>query len=226
MQQSSSTVLEAQPREPSGSRQARRLRRDGQVPGVLYGGGEQPVAFQVSARTLRHALAERGAVIELRLGDHGGPAVVKELIRHPVTGETVHLDLLRVRLDQRIQATVAIELTGAEDSPGVRSGGVLEHMIRELSIEALPNDIPDSITHDVSSMQIADTLTVASVYAPSGVTLLDDPETILATITPPRVQVEPVEEIEMETEIVGQAQAEEVAAEESGDEVSESSDAE
>ncbi|MGH2915356.1 MAG: 50S ribosomal protein L25 [Solirubrobacteraceae bacterium] len=207
MATASSHPLKAQPREPDGSRQARRLRRAGTVPGVVYGGGAEPAAFQISARELRHALAGAGAVLELKLGDGGGPVVVKDLVRHPVTGDTVHLDLLRVRLDEKIHTTVALELTGAEGAAGVRLGGVLEHTVRELNIEALPTDIPHSVTHDVSEMEIGDTLALEAVTAPAGVTLLDDPETVLATLSAPRLQVEPTEGIEQETAVVGDEQA-------------------
>lgn len=219
------TSLTVHPREPGGSRQARRLRRDGNVPGIVYGGGDEPVAFQVAARTLRHALAGAGAVLDLTIeGGKAGPVVIKDLSRHPVTGETVHLDLLRVRLDQKIQATVALELTGAEDAPGVKNGGVLEHVVRELTIEALPTDIPDSLSHDVSGMEVGDTLTLASLVAPATVALLDDPETVLATLTPPRLQVESAEEIEQETEVVGEA-APAVEAEPEGGDGGESAEA-
>ena len=186
MARNDSTSLTVAAREPGGSRHARRLRREGNVLGVLYGGGDEPVPFQVSARTLRHALAHSGAVIDLQIeGGGSSPVVIKELVRHPVTGETTHLDLLRVRLDQPIQATVLLELTGAEEAPGVIDGGVLEHVTREVTIEALPTDIPESVTHDVSAMQIGDTVTLESVTAPAKVTLIDDPETVIATLTPP-----------------------------------------
>jgi large subunit ribosomal protein L25 len=175
------------------------------VPGVVYGGGEDPVAFAVDGRALRQTLAHAGAVIDLSFdGSDGTPVVLKELIRHPVTGETVHVDLLRVRLDQTIHTTVTVELTGADDSPGVKEGGVLEQVTRELNIEALPTDIPDSVQHDVSAAQINDTITLAALTMPSGVTLLDDPETVLATLTPPKLQVEEEIEIEEETELVGE----------------------
>jgi large subunit ribosomal protein L25 len=215
-----STSLKVSAREPSGSRSARRLRREGQVLGVVYGGNEEAVPFQVQARELRLALANAGAVLDLAV-DGGGssPVVVKDLERHPVSGQTVHIDLLRVRLDQKIQSTVILELTGTEDSPGVKEGGVLEHVTRELTIEALPNDIPDSLTHDVSSMQIGDTLTLDALSTPQGVELVDDPETVIATLTPPRLQVEEEEEIEEETEVVGEGEegAEAPADEETGE---------
>ncbi len=194
-------------RDPSGSRGARRLRREGGVPGIVYGGDREPITFQVDARVLRQVLAHAGAVLDLSIdGEDSTPVVVKELSRHPVGGGALHVDLLRVRLDQAIQATVALELTGAEEAPGAKEGGVLEHVTRELTIEALPNDIPDSIDHDVSEMQIGDTVTLAEVRAPANVKLLDDEETVVATLTPPRLQVEEEPEIEEETELVGEGE--------------------
>src|SRR5437764_15430442 len=169
-------------REPGGSRAARRLRRTGCVPGVVYGGGSEPVTFQVDARDLRLALQHRGAVLNLSLdGEDPAPVVVKELSRHPVSGDALHIDLLRVRLDRPIQATVALELVGGDEAPGVKEGGVLEHITRELTVEALPNDIPDRIDHDVSEMVIGDTITLEAVRAPAKVTIHGDPETGVAT---------------------------------------------
>jgi large subunit ribosomal protein L25 len=208
MARSESTALSVSPREPGGSRAARRLRREGRVPGVVYGGDDGPVAFQVDARALRQALAHAGAVLDLSVDGNGStPVVLKELSRHPVSGETLHVDLLRVRLDEAIQATVTVELTGTEDAPGAKEGGVLEHVTRELTVQALPTDIPDAVQLDVSEMQINDTLTLAAVRAPEGVTLLDDEETVIATITPPRLQLEDENEIEEETEVVGEGEA-------------------
>jgi large subunit ribosomal protein L25 len=214
MATTAATALSVTKREPSGSRSVRRLRRQGNVPGVVYGGGEDPVAFEIEARELRLALAHAGAVLDLSIdGGSTSPVVVKELSRHPVTGETVHVDLLRVRLDQAIQSTVVLELTGTEDAPGVKEGGVLEHVTRELTIEALPTDIPDSIQHDVSEMQIGDTVNLEALRPPQGVTLLDDPETVVATLTPPRLQTEDEVEIEEETELVAEGDTAEEAAE-------------
>ncbi len=223
MATSQSTALPVERREAAGSRAARRLRRDGNVPGIVYGGGEDPIPFQVDARDLRHALQHAGAVLELSIDGAGStPVVVKELTRHPVTGETTHIDVLRVRLDQAISATVVLDLVGAENAPGVKEGGVLEQVTRELTIEALPGDIPDAIHHDVSELQIGDTVTLEAVTAPQGVTLTDDPETVLATLSPPRLQAEADEEIEEETELVAEGatagEAEAAAGEEAADE--------
>ncbi len=217
MARTESTSLNVAARDPSGSRSARRLRREGNVLGVVYGGGENPVAFQVQARELRLALANAGAVLDLSLdGAAANPVVVKELDRHPVSGETMHLDLLRVRLDRKIQATVVVELIGAEDAPGAKEGGVLEQITRELTIEAFPNDIPDAIEHDVSEMIIGDTLTLDALRPPANVELVDDPETVIASLTPPRLQVEADEEIEEETEVVGEDGATEATDSEAG----------
>ncbi len=207
------TTLTVSPRTVEGSRANRRLRRTGLVPGVVYGGEGEPIAFQVDARTLRQALAHGGAVITLTVeGEGDAPVVLKDQQRHPVTGDTLHVDLLRVDLRQRIHATVVLELTGGEAAPGVKAGGVLEQVTRELNIEALPNEIPDTIEHDVSALEIGDTVALGAVTIPAGVTLLDDLETTIATLTPPRLSTESTDEIETETEVVGEGGAEGEAA--------------
>jgi large subunit ribosomal protein L25 len=191
------------------------LRRGGRVPGVLYGHGGEAVGFDADQRELRLALARSGAVLDLSVdGGKATPVVLKETQRDPVRGETVHVDLLRVRLDQAIHAVVPLELTGTEDAPGVKEGGVLEQITRELNVEALPTAIPESIVHDVSEMVIGDTLLLAVVAVPEGVTLLDDvQETVVVTLSPPRLQAEVEEEIEAETELVGEGEGEAVEGE-------------
>lgn len=201
------TKLDVSSRAAGGSREVRRLRRSGRVPGVLYGGGGDSVSFDADARELRLALARSGAVLDLSVdGGKATPVVLKETQRDPVRGETVHIDLLRVRLDQAIHAVVPIELTGTEDAPGVKEGGVLEQITREVNVEALPTAIPESIVYDVSEMVIGDTLLLSVLVVPEGVTLLDDlEETVVVTLSPPRLQTEAEEEIESETELVGEA---------------------
>jgi large subunit ribosomal protein L25 len=205
MASTESSTLPLTARSPEGSRSARRLRREGLVPGVIYGEGGDPQHFAVDARILRNTLAHSGAILEVSVdGGKGVPVLVKHLQRHPVRGEAVHVDLLRVNMSEAIHTTVVLELTGADEAPGVVEGGVLNQESRELNIEALPGDIPDSIDIDVSGMEMNATVLLSALTAPDGVTLLDDPEeTVLATITPPTL--EPVEdEIETETALVGE----------------------
>jgi large subunit ribosomal protein L25 len=205
MAASETTSLRVNTRETEGSRTARRLRREGLVPGIVYGGETAPQPFSVDARILRNTLAHAHAVIEVSIdGAEASPVIVKEIQRHPVRGEALHVDFLRVRMDVAIQSTVALELLGAEEAPGVVEGGILSQETRELNIEALPGDIPDVVQHDVSGLEMNDTLTLSAITVPPGITLLDDPdETVIATITPPTL--EPVEEeIETEAVIVGE----------------------
>ena len=208
--------LAVEERSERGSRAARRLRRTGRVPGVLYGGGDgEAIAFQVGTRDLRNALQEGSAVLDVAIdGQNARPVIVKDQHFHPVRGEVLHIDLLQVRLDEKIQSTVGVELEGAEDAPGVKEGGVLEHVTRELSIEALPTDIPERIVADVSGMEVAATMHLSEITAPQGVELLDDlEETIIATITVPSEVVEEPD-VEEETELVGEeAEAAEAAGE-------------
>jgi large subunit ribosomal protein L25 len=198
------TKLEVVPRSEQGSRAMRRLRRAGRVPGILYGGGDDPVPFEVDARILRNTLAHAHAVVDLSIEGRTQPVMVKDLQRHPIRGEILHADFLRVDMTQTIQTTVTLEITGAEDAPGVTEGGVLSQETRELNVEALPGDLPDVITVDVSGMQLNDTMGLDAVQAPQGVTLIDDPETtVIATVTMPTA--EPADDaIETETERVGE----------------------
>ena len=181
------------------------------MPGVLYGGGSEPVGFDVDARELRMALAGRGAVLDLSVdGAKATPVVLKEAQRDPVRGETTHVDLLRVRLDETIRRGRPDRALGVDDAPGVKQGGVLEQITREVNVEALPTAIPESIQHEIGEMEIGDTILLSAIAVPEGVTLLDDlEETVVATLSPPRLQAETAEEIEAETELVGEsAQAE------------------
>ena len=200
-------------RDPEGSRSARRLRREGLVPGVVYGGGVEPTHFAVDGRILRNTLAHSGAILQVSIdGGTEAPVLVKDIQRHPVRGEAVHVDFLRVDMKVAIHTTVTIDLVGGDDAPGVVEGGVLSQETRDVNIEALPGDIPETIEHDVSSMQINDTLTLGMISAPAGVTVLDDPDTVIASVTPPTL--EPVDdEIETETELVGGEGADSGAAE-------------
>jgi large subunit ribosomal protein L25 len=188
--------LEVKERETVGSRESRRMRKEGLVPGVLYGRSE-PHAICVPERDLRRALTSEGGlnaildvVLEGQKTTH--PSILKQYQQDPLKGRLIHVDLQEVRLDVRIHATVPIHLVGTEDAPGVREGGVLSQVTRDVNVEALPMEIPEHIDLDVSGMQMNDTLRLADLSATEGVTLLDDLDgTVLATVTMPTREVEP-----------------------------------
>jgi large subunit ribosomal protein L25 len=197
--------LEVKEREQVGSRESRRLRREGLIPGVLYGRGKAPHTICVPERELRRALtgdhglhAILDVVLEGQKTSHA--SILKEAQQDPIRGRLIHVDLQEVRLDQPIQAQVVVELIG--ESEGVKEGGVLSQVSREINVEALPMEIPDHLELDVSGMAIGDTLRLADLPAREGVTYLDDPEeTVLATVTMPTRIVEPEpEEVEEELE--------------------------
>jgi large subunit ribosomal protein L25 len=206
-------TLAAEERPERGTRATKRLRRQGLVPGVVYGGGSgESVSFKVDSRVLRQVLVDGSALIDLQVAGKTRPVIVKDQQLHPVRDEVMHIDLLEVRLDEKIQTQVGIQIEGAEEAPGIKEGGVLEHVTHQLNIEALPTAIPDSIVVDVSGMAIAATMHLSKLDPPEGVTFLDDPdETIIATVVVP-TEVEEPEEIEEETELVGE-EAEVAAAE-------------
>ena len=208
-------TLTADERSERGSRAVRRLRRDGLVPGVVYGGSDgDSTSFKVDSRALRHVLVDGSALIDLEVAGRRRPVIVKDQQLHPVRGEVMHIDLLEVRLDEKIQTTVAVHIEGTEEAPGIKEGGVLEQVTHQLNIEALPTAIPEFVSVDVSGMEIAATMNLSEVAVPEGVTFLDDPEeTIIATVVVPTEVEEP--EIEEETELVGEGvEGEEVEGEE------------
>jgi large subunit ribosomal protein L25 len=196
-------TLDVDERPERGTRSAKRLRREGFVPGVVYGGKDGDcTSFKVSWHDLRRVLAG-AALIDLKVAGKTRPVIVKDQQQHPVRDELLHIDLLEVRLDEKIQTQVSVHLEGAEEAPGIKEGGVLEHVTHQLAIEALPTDIPDGIHVDVSGLEIAATMHLSEISAPSGVTFLDDPEeTIIATVVVPTEVEEP--EIEEETALVGE----------------------
>jgi large subunit ribosomal protein L25 len=194
--------LEVQPREAHGSAEVRRLRKQGIVPGVIYGSGNDPAAICVAERTLRRALTGSGglhAILDVVVEGDGGaarPAILKDYQQNVITGRVTHIDLHQVRLDRPIQASVVVELVG--EPVGVKEGGVLSQISREINVEALPMEIPEHIDADVGEMQVGDTLRLSDIPAIEGVTFLDDPEeTVLASVSAPTVFEEPeVEEPE------------------------------
>jgi large subunit ribosomal protein L25 len=195
--------LQVKEREKRGSADARRLRKAGFIPGVLYGNGKQPHAICVPERELRRVLTGAGglhAILDVVLeGENTTHAsILKDYQQDPIRGHISHVDLQEVRLDKPIQASVTVQLIG--EPVGAKEGGVLSQVQREINIEALPMEIPEHIDLDVSGMAIGDTLRLADLAQIEGVTYLDDPEgTVLASVGLPTREVEPEpEEVEGE----------------------------
>jgi large subunit ribosomal protein L25 len=212
--------LEVKERERLGSPESRRLRKQGLVPGVLYGKASTR-AIVIEERSLRAALntdsglhAVLDVVVDGQSATH--PSILKEYQRDPIRGHVAHVDLQEVRLDQPIQATVQLHVIGTEDAPGVREGGVLSQPTTAINVEALPMEIPESIEVDVSAMEMGDTLRLEDVATKEGVTFLDDPhETVIATVSAPMREEELEAAIE---EVAGEVEEGEEAPEEAAEE--------
>ena len=184
-------------REQLGSRETRRLRRQGIIPGVLYGSGD-PVAVSIEERELRRALtgaAGLHSILDVEIDGTGKAhaSILKEYQVDKVRGGVTHVDLQEVRLDRAITASVSVHLIGGENAPGVKEGGVLSQPLREIQVEALPLEVPEHIDLDVSHMMTGDTLRIGDIVVQEGVTFLDDPETVVATVTAPTREIEPEE---------------------------------
>jgi large subunit ribosomal protein L25 len=187
--------LQVTEREGRGSSDARRLRKAGFIPGVLYGKGKSSYAISVPERELRRVLTGQGGlhaildvVLEGQQSTHA--SILKDYQQDPIRGHISHIDLHEVRLDQPIQSSVTVQLVG--EPAGVKEGGVLSQVQREINVEALPMEIPEHIDLDVSSMNIGDTLRLADLAPLDGVTYLDNPdETVLATVGLPAREIEP-----------------------------------
>jgi large subunit ribosomal protein L25 len=189
--------LEVQARERRGSSDARRLRKQGLIPGVLYGHGKKSYAICVPERELRRVLTgDSGlhAILDVVVGGDDSKthaSILKDYQLDPLRGKIAHIDLHEVRLDQPITATVVVVLVG--ESPGVKEGGVLSQVAREVRVSALPMEIPEHLEADVSGMEMGSALRLSDLTVADNVTLVDDPETVLAAVTVPTRVVEPEE---------------------------------
>jgi large subunit ribosomal protein L25 len=187
--------LTVKERESRGSADSRRLRKQGFIPGVLYGKGKGSYAICVPERELRRVLTGAGGlhaildvVLEGQATTHA--SILKDYQQDPIRGHISHIDLQEVRLDQPIQASVTVQLIG--EPAGVKEGGVLSQVQREINVEALPMEIPEHLDLDVTGMAIGDTLRLADLASIEGVTYLDDPEeTVLASVGLPAREIEP-----------------------------------
>jgi large subunit ribosomal protein L25 len=202
-------MLEIEAREIGGTSTARAVRRTGKIPGVLYGNGRDPYVFAVESRHLRETLSAAGgrhAVIEVKVPGTGTPihAVIKDIQLHPLRDTMTHFDLLEVRMDRTIQATVSIVFTG--EAEGVKTyGGILAQNAHELTIEALPGDLPEHVEIDISELGIGDSIKLSDLPEVKGLTYIGDPETMLASVAQPKGPTAEEEAAEAEAEAASEA---------------------
>lgn len=182
--------LTAQTRTEFGNGPTRRLRREGLVPGIVYQSGGDALPLVLPGHDLKRTLVEgRTGVIDLVVGDaRPQPVLVKDWQLHPVRGDVMHVDFQQVDLKVEIEAPIPISLVGS--SVGVRDGGVLDQPLREVVVSALPDSLPDHIEVDVSELQVGDSLTVADISVPQGVTITSEPDTVVASVLAPTVETE------------------------------------
>lgn len=190
----------------------RRLTSTHQIPAVVYGKGHDNTPVALDRHDFENFMIHHGATGLVHLKIDGEKKAVNAVIRDiqysAVKGNVLHVDFLAVRMDEAIHATVPIHLVN--DPEGVRAGGVLTVNVHELSIEALPGDLPESIEHDVAALNVGDTVHISDLAIPEGVKILDDPETIVASVQAARAEVEeaPAEEA-AEPEVIGEKPEEE-----------------
>lgn len=209
---SAGIALTVTPREKIGKAN-RRLAAENQIPAVLYGPGRDPIAVALDRHDFELFIAHHAAgstLVDLSIEGQKKTvsAMVREVQRSAVKGTVLHVDFLEVAMNKPVHAVVTLHLVN--DPEGVRAGGVLTVNIHEINIEAKPAELPEVIETDVSALQVGDTLHLADVVLPAGVTLLDDPEAIVASVQAPRIEVEeaPVEEM-AEPELIGKGESEE-----------------
>lgn len=175
--------IEVQPREQTGKNANRRVRARGKIPAVVYGGGKESVAIEVDRKTfvetMRPEVGEN-PIFLLRLGDKERHAMIRDIQMDPVSRMVIHIDFQRILMDQKVRVAVAVELTGT--AQGVKEGGLLDFVTREVHVECLPGEIPKSIEHDVSSLQIGEHIEAKALRLPQGITLLDEPERVIASL--------------------------------------------
>ncbi len=190
-------TLEVTMRPEAGKQAARRLRRQGKLPGIIYGKKIGNLAVIIPARQFEHILATEGenALLKLVVSGDGQDkeftAVIREVQRHPLKGNLTHVDFYQVSMEDKLRATVPVILEG--EARGVKEGGILQHGAREVEIESLPADLPENIVVDVSHLGVGEHLTVGEIKVPAGVKILSEPDTVIATVVATRA-------VEMETE--------------------------
>ena len=183
-------------RSQAGSSAAGRLRRQGLVPAVLYGRGVDPIALAVDAKAMRELLhGGHNVVVRLSVengGEEPPTVMMREIQRHPLTGALLNVDFQRISLTEKVQAQVSVTLVG--EAPGLKQGGVLDHVLREVEVEALPTDLSEQIELDVSHLRVGESLHVSDLVAPAGVAILANATDVVVSMFVPRAveEVAPV----------------------------------
>ena len=192
--------LSADSRDIKGKGAARTLRSQGQVPAVIYGHGRDPQSLALNARDLDKLLSHiqaESTVIEVTVGGHTAKTLIREIQRHPIKRQILHVDFQALVAGEKVTVSIPIVLTGVPE--GVRlEGGVLDQTLREIEIEVDPSNIPDHIEYDVTNMVIGDSVHISDLKVPEGVEVQDDPETSVAVLAAPRAVIE-------ETPVVAEA---------------------
>lgn len=186
--------IQVQTREVGKKRQARRMRRDGKIPGVLYGPKTSPVPLELNKKEFSNRVAglEGSHLVRLQSGSTAladKVALVKEIQYHPITGEVIHTDLYEVDLTAKIQVRVPLHFVGK--AAGVVRGGILQPIVREVEVECLPLDIPEFFNVEVSALDIGDSIHIEELPMPEGVTVVSESNLALVAVVPPTVEEAP-----------------------------------
>ncbi|MEC9488157.1 MAG: 50S ribosomal protein L25 [Halanaerobium sp.] len=213
--------LRAEQRNDTGKGVARKLRREGYIPAVIYGRKREALPLKVEAVALNNKIGGN-AIYDLTIeGDEGTTetAMVKDVQRDVIKGNILHVDFQQISLDEKIVVSVPLSLEGVP--AGVREGGVLQHLLREVDVECLPTNIPDNLEIDISGLNVGHSLSVGELSAPEGVEIMTPAEEIIATIVVPSEIIEEEEEEEElleEPEVIGEEEEEASAEEEPAEE--------
>jgi large subunit ribosomal protein L25 len=186
------TILKAERRDGAGKGVARKLRARGRVPGILYGHGMAPISLHVGSQDLLHlfhASTGTNVLVDLEIDGSTHLALPREIQRDHIHSRYLHIDFLAVRRDEKVKVIVEVHEVG--EAPGVKMGGVVEHHLREVELECLPSDVPDSLEVDISSLEIGDMLKVVDIIVPDGTEILTDPDSaVISIITPAALRTE------------------------------------
>ncbi|WP_028306557.1 50S ribosomal protein L25/general stress protein Ctc [Desulfitibacter alkalitolerans] len=205
-------LIQAQMRNEQTKGSNSRVRREGFVPGVLYGKEVENTSILVPEKELEKIIAKSGenAFAKISLHKDNGPqeynVILKEVQRHPFKGTLVHLDFYQVSMSEKLNTVVPISLVG--ESMGAAEGGIVQQQLREISVRCLPGDIPGSIEVDITNLQIGDSITAADVQTPDKVEIVEDPSTVVVSVSAPRAEEE-AEEAETHIEGPGEEAVEE-----------------